>query len=167
MTREEADRFYKVMIARENAIRDARERTNQHRARRRLPMLPDLRQVEFVDALRPAVLVSIMSGLRKSELFNLRWADIDLVHRIVTVRDEHAKSGKQRHIPMNAALYDVLVSWKPLAHPESPYVFAGESGEPIQCMKNHLRPCSRRRASSRIDGTICAIRSHRGLCNPV
>jgi integrase len=135
LTREEADRLYKAMIARENDIRAARERTNEHRRRRRLPVLPDLAQVEFVDALRPAVLASIMTGLRKGELFNLRWEDIDLEHRIVTVRDEHAKSGKQRHIPMNAALYDVFVTWKPLAHPESPYAFAGESGEPIQCMK--------------------------------
>lgn len=135
LTREEAERFYKAMIARENDIRAARDRTNEHRRRRRYPLLPCLRAVEFVDALRPAVLTSIMSGLRKSELFNLRWTDIDFANHIITVRDEHAKSGKQRHIPINAALYDVLVTWKPLAHPESPYVFAGESGEPIQCMK--------------------------------
>lgn len=134
LTRDEADRLYKAMVARENDIRAARERTNEHR-RRRLPVLPDLAQAEFVDPLRPAVLASIMTGLRKGELFNLRWTDIDLVHRIVTVRDEHAKSGKQRHIPINAALYDVFVTWKPLAHPDSVYVFAGESGEPIQCMK--------------------------------
>lgn len=135
LTRDEADRFYKAMIARENRIRAARKRTNQHRACRGLPMLPDLRKAEFADSLRPAALVSLMTGLRKGELFNLRWTDIDFAQRIVTVRDEHAKSGKLRHIPMNAALYAVFIKWKPLAHAVSPYVFAGESGEPIQCMK--------------------------------
>jgi integrase len=54
---------------------------------------------------------------------------------VTAVRDEHAKSGKQRHIPMNAALHAVFVKWKSLAHAESPYVFAGDSGKPIQCMK--------------------------------
>ncbi|WP_233863527.1 tyrosine-type recombinase/integrase [Paraburkholderia adhaesiva] len=116
-------------------MRDARDRTNDHRRRRRMPQLPCLRNAEFVDALRPAVLVSIMTGLRKGELFNLRWSDVDFAHHFITVRDEHAKSGKQRHIPINAALHDVLVTWKPLAHPDSEYVFAGETGEPIQDMK--------------------------------
>ena len=32
-------------------------------------------------------------------------------------------------------MYDVFITWKPLAHLDSEYVFAGESGEPIQCMK--------------------------------
>lgn len=86
-----------------------------------------------MDPLRPAVLMSIMTGLRKSELFNLRWSDIDLAGGIITVRDEHAKSGKQRRIPINAPLHDVLVTWRPLAH--DVYVFAGESGEPVKDLK--------------------------------
>jgi integrase len=135
LTHEEAKRFYAAMIARENDLRAARDRANDHRRRRGYPLMPCLHDAEFVDALRPAVLVSLMTGLRKSELFNLRWTDIDLMNRIVTVRDEHAKSGKLRRIPMNAALYDVFITWKPLVHPDSEYVFAGESGEPIQCMK--------------------------------
>lgn len=135
LTREEADRFYKAIIARENDLRDARDRANDHRRTRRYVLLPSLREAEFVDALRPAVLVSIMTGLRKSELFNLQWSDVDFMNRVVWVRDEHAKSGKARYVPMNDPLYDVLVTWKPLANSNSEYVFAGESGEPIQCMK--------------------------------
>jgi integrase len=135
LSHDEARRFYAAMIARENDLRDARDRANEHRRRRRYPLLSGLRDAEFVDALRPAVLVSLMTGLRKGELFSLKWSDVDLTHNVITVRDEHAKSGKQRHIPINAALHDVLITWKPLAHPESEYVFAGESGEPIQCMK--------------------------------
>jgi len=130
---DEARRLYAALIARENAERDARDRANEHRRRRRYALLPSLREVEFVDPLRPAVLMSIMTGLRKSELFNLRWSDIDLANGIVTVRDEHAKSGKQRRVPINAALHDVLTTWKPLAH--DVFVFAGDSGKPVQCMK--------------------------------
>lgn len=145
----EAKRFYAAMIARENDLRAARDRANEHRRLRRYVELPSLRDVEFVDALRPAVLVSLMTGLRKSELFNLRWTDIDLTTHVITVRDEHAKSGKQRHIPINASLLDVLSAWRPLAHPESPYVFAGDSGAPIQCMKKSFAAVLK---AARIDG---------------
>ncbi|CAG9258545.1 Integrase family protein [Paraburkholderia unamae] len=135
LDRDEADRLYRALVARENDLRAARARANEHRRRRGYALLPRLNDAQFVDALRPAVLVSIMTGLRKGELFHLRWADIDFATHMITVRDETAKSGKQRHVPVNATLHDILITWRPLAHPDSPYVFAGETGEPIQCMK--------------------------------
>jgi integrase len=48
----------------------------------------------------PAFLVSLHTGLRASEQWNLRWSDIDLERRSLTVRRQ--KTGKgERHIPLN------------------------------------------------------------------
>jgi integrase len=48
----------------------------------------------------PAFIVSLHTGLRASEQWNLRWSDIDLERRSLTVRRQ--KSGKgERHIPLN------------------------------------------------------------------
>jgi len=48
----------------------------------------------------PAFIVSLHTGLRASEQWNLRWSDIDLERRSLTVRRQ--KTGKgERHIPLN------------------------------------------------------------------
>src|SRR5208282_2744030 len=50
----------------------------------------------------PAFIVSLHTGLRASEQWNLRWSDIDLERRLLTVRRQ--KTGKgERHIPLNEA----------------------------------------------------------------
>ena len=48
----------------------------------------------------PAFIISLHTGLRASEQWNLRWSDIDLERRSLTVRRQ--KTGKgERHIPLN------------------------------------------------------------------
>jgi integrase len=44
--------------------------------------------------------------LRRGELFNLRWPDIDLKGRFLRVRD--SKSGEGRTIPLNRTALDIL-----------------------------------------------------------
>jgi integrase len=55
---------------------------------------------------RPLLIAAIHTGMRRGELFNLRWPDIDLSNRILYVRQ--SKSGKQRAIPIDQTFYDVL-----------------------------------------------------------
>ncbi|MHC9086280.1 tyrosine-type recombinase/integrase [Luteimonas sp. RIT-PG2_3] len=57
------------------------------------------------------VLLAINTGLRRGELLSLDWSDINLQARTLTVRREHAKSGKQRHVPLNAEAASILRQW--------------------------------------------------------
>jgi len=56
--------------------------------------------------LRDAVTVAVSTGLRKSEQFNLTWADLDLEQRLIFIRD--SKSGKARQVPMSDRVLEVF-----------------------------------------------------------
>lgn len=51
------------------------------------------------------------TGLRRRELLTLEWSDIDLVGRMLTVREAAAKNGKQRFVPLNIEALAVLTQW--------------------------------------------------------
>jgi integrase len=83
---------------------------NRWRFQRRREPLPNLEH--YGDALTPAVLVSLNTGLRLGELLKLHWTAIDFDTATLTVRGGTAKSGKTRHIPLNQEAIDVLYKWK-------------------------------------------------------
>jgi integrase len=80
--------------------------------------------------------MALNTGLRRGELFQLRWRDVTLDRARVTVRGEHAKSGQTRHIPLNAAILKVLQEWKPVNVEPDALVFPGrDAGEPLDDIK--------------------------------
>ena len=52
--------------------------------------------------------MALFTGMRKGEIFNLMWTDIDFINRLITIRNP--KSGRDEHIPMNQSTYDLLKS---------------------------------------------------------
>ena len=52
--------------------------------------------------------MALFSGMRKDEIFNLKWTNIDFINRLITIRNP--KSGRDEHIPMNQSTYDLLKS---------------------------------------------------------
>lgn len=66
----------------------------------------------YTDHVAPLVLLAINTGLRRGELTQLTWADIDLSGKRLTVRPGYSKSGKARHVPLNSEALAVLKSWQ-------------------------------------------------------
>lgn len=66
----------------------------------------------YVDHLMPMTLLAVNTGMRRGEITQLTWADVDLRAKRVTVRAGYAKSGKARHIPLNSEAVAVLKQWK-------------------------------------------------------
>jgi integrase len=84
-----------------------------------------------VDHLKPMVLLSLNTGLRRGELFDLAWRNIDFKTRVLTVVGTSAKSGRTRHIPLNDESHETLRGWKAQADATDGLVFPSESGEPF------------------------------------
>lgn len=70
---------------------------------------------------RLLVIVSLNTGLRKSEQLNLQWRDVDFRQGLLLVRN--LKPGDSRYVPMNAVVVQTLKALPRRIH--SPFVFAG------------------------------------------
>ena len=68
--------------------------------------------------LRPIVLTAVNTGMRRGEIFDLRWESVDLRQGLITVAQ--SKSGRVRHIPINKQLEYTLLG---LGARQEGYVF--------------------------------------------
>ena len=127
LTEDEERRLRAALDARDEAHRAARDRGNAWREYRHLDTRPALGT--YADHLTPMVLISLNTGLRQGEVFNLAWSDIDMQRALLTVRGEGAKSGKTRHVPLNAEALRALQTWQDQTAPEAgALVFPGKRG---------------------------------------
>ncbi len=106
LTQGEEKRLYTALQARDNLMREARVSANKHREERGYELYPNLGT--YADNLTPLVILAINTGLRRGELWNLTWRDIDLRKKTLTVSGQGAKSGQTRHIPLNTAALEAL-----------------------------------------------------------
>lgn len=58
------------------------------------------------ECLLPAVAIGIFAGVRRSELEELEWADIDLENKLIRIRAKNAKSSRNRQIRIEDNLLD-------------------------------------------------------------
>jgi len=65
----------------------------------------------------------LLTGMRRGELFRLKWSDIDFDHGFIFIRDP--KGGRDQKIPLNRAAEEVLMS----QGNDSEYVFPGRNGK--------------------------------------
>jgi integrase len=107
----EETRLREALEDRQAQHRVERQQYNEWRLARHLDLYPVL-DGPFTDHLQPLVLLAMNTGLRRGELFNLSWADIDLHGRLLTVRGSGAKSGQTRHLPLNDEAFSLLVAWR-------------------------------------------------------
>ncbi len=139
LSKEEIKTLKDALDEREERLRMERDSANQWRRARKLPTLPDLRRATYADHLKPMVLLSLNTGLRRGELFNLTWNDINFDHAHLTVRGDGAKSGKTRHIPLNEATVALLKDWRKQCRAENKLVFTGKNGTRFDNINNSWR----------------------------
>jgi integrase len=128
LSRDEESRLRAVLISRDEAARQARERGNEWRRKRRKATKPPV--AEYCDAMTPLILLSLNTGCRQGELFNLRWASVDLERSMLRVEGRDAKSGQTRIIPLNAEAHSILTRWHAQNQGmEADLVFPGRTGQ--------------------------------------
>lgn len=129
----EETRLRAALTARDVQRRTERDRANQFRRERAYPTLADFGT--YTDHLHPFVLLAVNTGLRRGEIFNLRWRDVDLDRAFLTVGGAGAKSGRTRHVPLNTEAASVLTSWQPEKPAGDAYVFPGDDDKPMTSLK--------------------------------
>ncbi len=126
----EEGRLRDALAAREAARRKDRESGNAWLIARGKEPRPQWGESEYIDHLMPLVLLAMNTGLRRGELFGLRWDHLDLGARRLTVVAGNAKSRKARHVPLNDEAHAVLTEWKKTGK-GSGLVFPGAGGAPL------------------------------------
>ncbi|MGC2499748.1 MAG: site-specific integrase, partial [Acidobacteriaceae bacterium] len=73
--------------------------------------------------------ISLHTGMRRGEQFDLTWSQVDLERRMVFL--SKTKSGKPRHIPLNAVAVAAFERLKAKGQGKHSPVFPNASGEPV------------------------------------
>ena len=82
----------------------------------------------------PLMLLALFTGMRRSELFRLKWSDLDYDQSVITIRD--TKSGRDEiTIPMNEAAREVLQ-----LHRERAEIRQAEKKPPKWCFSEFVFP---------------------------
>lgn len=125
LTTDEETRLRKLLDARDAKRVQHRERANRWRRERGYAEWP----ADNSGHLTPIVLLALNTGMRKGEIFNLRWADVDLERAQLTVRGAGTKSSQTRYLPLNTEAVKTLRAWQGSATDTSGHVFPGRVEE--------------------------------------
>ena len=109
LSNKEETRLRRALDERETRLRIDRENGNAWRKTRNKEPLPALNDVIFADHLKPMVLLSLNTGIRRGEMFSLRWSHVDFDLKQVSILGTNAKSRKTRYIPLNREAFETLV----------------------------------------------------------
>ena len=96
--------------------------------------MPELASSSFADHLKPLALLALNTGMRRGELFNLKWSDVDMEKPELEVRGEEdddgtgSKSGQTRTIPLTREGLEVLRDWQSTTGAADGLVFPAEDG---------------------------------------
>lgn len=131
LSNDEEQRLRKALTRRDRGMRERRKRYNKHLADRGEKTFPPYPS-PFADHVEPLVLLLLNTGMRFGEITHLRFRDVTLREKLITVTGETAKSGRTRVIPMNLEAHRILGAFK--GEP-SDYIFPGEAGGRLTTIK--------------------------------
>jgi integrase len=131
LDKEEVIRLRSALNECEIKLTKERSSANEWRRERGRPVLAS----DPLYYLKSLVLLSINTGLRRGEVLSLTWDNIDLSKAILTVAGSFAKSGKTRHVPLNAEALSILKEWRKRTSSQV-LVFTGKQGNKLKSVKS-------------------------------
>lgn len=91
--------------------------------------------------LKPIVITALNTGMRKSEILNLKWDQVDLKHGFILL--DKTKNGERREIPINETLKQTLQGI--MRRLDVPYVFFDpKTGKPYKDVKRSFQTALKR-----------------------
>lgn len=116
---------HKMWANLQGEVRFERESVNVGKALTRDEETALLEACESNQLLRTVVTLALNTALRKNEIRLVRWAQIDLFRRTLTVGRSKTEGGSGREIPLNPLAFASLIKWAGLFPESKPehYVF--------------------------------------------
>lgn len=91
------------------------------------------------DYFRPVVIMAYHTGMRKRELLGLKWDQVDLKGRKITLSSRDTKNSESRMIFMEGELSEAIRFQKAIRdanYPDCPWVFFGGAGEQLRDIRS-------------------------------
>jgi len=95
--------------------------------------------------LRPIVITALNTGMRKMEILSLKWENVDLENKLITILSTNSKSKRTKYIPINTSLKSELLRQR-LKTGFNKYVFLtplGENYKKADSLNSFKRACGR------------------------
>lgn len=88
--------------------------------------------------LIPILVMALNTGMRKGEILNLRWGDVDFTRRAIFVRK--TKNDQPREVPMTDWLFDTLCDWRKKSIQmqktlDNEQVFSNNTSQPVRSIR--------------------------------
>lgn len=110
---------------------------------------------ELPEPCKSMVLIAVLTGLRRGELFALRWGVVDFERKLISVRESVYEGqfsspktrSSVRKIPMGEALEEIFLRLRRKDNVASALVFASEKGTPLRpenVLKRVIHPACER-----------------------
>ncbi len=125
LTEEEVQALFIGLDRYQEWRREQRRRSRKHGKSH----LPDLDAVEFVDHVKPLVLLLFYSGFRPGDAFGLRWEHVNLTFGSITKTIEKTAHHvpEPRTFPLSGPIIKILKTWHiQLGEPATGYVFPSQ-----------------------------------------
>jgi len=112
-------------LAKENPMKQVKKLKTRNFKIRFLSRDEEKRLFEVIEAkekyhyLKPIILCSLLTGMRRGEILNLKWSNVDFHTKHIELLE--TKSGKVRKIPISSKLFEELLKLK--GNKRSEYVF--------------------------------------------
>ncbi|STX39311.1 site-specific integrase [Legionella feeleii] len=132
---DEESRLRQALLNRESQLKQERASANQWRKVRGYSLYPEFADGEFFDYLMPMILISINTGLRRGELFNLTWDMVDISEGSLILASEITKNGSSRYIPLNDEAYGIMQQLYKKSALKKGLVFPSKNDQPF----NHVK----------------------------
>jgi len=135
LSKNEEQRLRAALDQREETMKCHRDSGNQWREQRNIDPMRNFNTVAFCDHIKPMVLLSMNTGMRRGEVFSLKWQNIDFNLKQLTIEGTNTKSRKARYIPLNNEAYNTLLLWQSQLQVHAEYVFVNKNNQPFKDVK--------------------------------
>lgn len=94
--------------------------------------------LQFTDVdFQPVFMTAYFTGMRLSEILNLKWAKVDMKNGFIKLEPENTKTGEGRLVPLHPEVIESLKGIVRAIH--SPYVFTRSNGKRIKEVRYALK----------------------------